>query len=59
MEGAAKSRIFPHASPVAQAVEAVGAPRMHFGRADEDERGRPAEPRPPLRPRRSGCTSGD
>lgn len=59
MEGAAERRIVPHASPVAQAIEAVGAPRMHLGRADEDERGRPAEPRPPPRPRRSGRESGD
>lgn len=59
MEGAAESRIVPHTSPIAQAIEAVGAPRMHLGRADEDKRGRPAEPRPPPRPRRSRRASED
>ncbi|EDK97032.1 mCG146822 [Mus musculus] len=59
MERAAESRIIPNASPVAQAIEALRAPRMHLGQADEDERGRPTEPRPPPRPRRSRCASGD
>lgn len=58
VEGAAESRVVPHASPVAQAIEAFRAPRMHLGRADEGERARPTEPRPPPRPRRSRRASG-
>jgi hypothetical protein len=42
-EGAAESRLVSGATPVAQAIESVRAPRMHRGRG----RTRPAHPSPP------------